>query len=44
LSSIIHIFIKILGGISPNVPAVYEVGGDIKGLCEAKTVAANLPE
>ena len=27
-----------------NVPAVYEVGGGIKRLCEAKTAAANLPE
>jgi hypothetical protein len=27
-----------------NVPAVYEFGGGIKGLCEAKTAAANLPE
>jgi len=27
-----------------NVPAVYEVGGGIQGLCEAKTAAANLPE
>jgi hypothetical protein len=27
-----------------NVPTVYEVGGGIKGLCEAKTAAANLPE
>jgi len=26
------------------VLAVYEVGGGIKGLCEAKTAAANLPE
>jgi len=38
-----------LGGISPNVSAVYEVGGGIKGLCEASyqryaTAAANLPE
>jgi len=30
--------------MSPNVPAVYEVGGGIKGFCEAKTAAANLPE
>jgi len=30
--------------ISPNVPAVCEVGGGIQGLCEAKTAAANLPE
>jgi hypothetical protein len=30
--------------ISRHVPAVYEVGGGIKGLCEAKTAAANLPE
>jgi len=30
--------------MSCNVPAVYEVGGGIKGLCEAKTAAANLPE
>jgi hypothetical protein len=29
--------------ISPNVPAVYKVGGGIKELCEAKTTAANLP-
>jgi len=34
----------ILGAIAYNVPAVYEVGGGIKGLCEAKTAAANLPE
>jgi hypothetical protein len=27
-----------------NVPAVYEVGGGKKGLCGAKTAAANLPE
>jgi hypothetical protein len=27
-----------------NVPAVYEVGGGIKGLCEEKTAAANLLE
>jgi len=27
-----------------NVLAVYEVGGGIQGLCEAKTAAANLPE
>jgi len=27
-----------------NVPAVYEVGGGIEGLCGAKTAAANLPE
>jgi len=33
-----------LATISHNVPAVYEVGGGIKGLCEAKTAAANLPE
>jgi len=31
-------------GISRNGPAVYEVGGGIKGLCEAKTAAANLPK
>jgi len=30
--------------IPHNVLAVYEVGGGIKGLCEAKTAAANLPE
>jgi len=30
--------------MSPNVLAVCEVGGGIKGLCEAKTAAANLPE
>jgi hypothetical protein len=30
--------------IALNVPAVYEVGGGIQGLCEAKTAAANLPE
>jgi hypothetical protein len=30
--------------MSHNVPAVYEVGGGIKGLCKAKTAAANLPE
>jgi len=30
--------------ISYNVPAVYEVGGGIKGLCKAKTAADNLPE
>jgi hypothetical protein len=33
-----------LADIAHNVPAVYEVGGGIKGLCEAKTAAANLPE
>jgi hypothetical protein len=33
-----------LGSIAHNVLAVYEVGGGIKGLCEAKTAAANLPE
>jgi len=30
--------------LAHNVPAVYEVGGGIQGLCEAKTAAANLPE
>jgi hypothetical protein len=30
--------------MSHNVSAVYEVGGGIKGLCEAKAAAANLPE
>jgi hypothetical protein len=30
--------------ITPNVPAVYEVGGGIQGLCEAKAAAANLPQ
>jgi len=32
------------GAIAYNVSAVYEVGGGIKGLCGAKTAAANLPE
>jgi hypothetical protein len=27
-----------------NVPAVYEVSGGVKMLCEAKTAAANLSE
>jgi hypothetical protein len=35
---------KMLVAITHNVPAVYEVGGGIKRLCEAKTAAANLPE
>jgi len=33
-----------LSNITHNIPAVYEVGGSIKGLCEAKTAAANLPK
>jgi hypothetical protein len=37
-------FYKIFAHVSSNVPAVYEVGGGIKGLCGAKTAAANLPE
>jgi len=40
----INIFQQILAPIAHNVPAVYEVGGGIIGLCEAKTAAANLPE
>jgi len=32
------------GQMAYNVPAVYEVGGGIQGLCEAKTAAANLPK
>jgi len=36
--------LTILGCIAHNVPAVCEVGGGIKGLCEAKTAAANLPK
>jgi len=35
---------KLQAKLAPNVLAVYEVGGGIKGLCEAKTAAANLPE
>jgi hypothetical protein len=35
---------KISKIMAHNVPAVYEVGVGIKGLCEAKTAAANLPE
>jgi hypothetical protein len=30
--------------IAPNVPAVYDVGAGIKGLCEAKTTRPNVPE
>jgi len=30
--------------LAHNVLAVYEVGGGIQGLCEAKTAAANLPK
>jgi len=42
-SNFVFILTTVLATISHNVPAVYEVGGGIKGLCEAKA-AANLPE
>jgi hypothetical protein len=38
------VFLKNLGGISHNVPAVYDVWAGIKGLCEAKTARPNVPE
>jgi hypothetical protein len=39
-----YIFTIIPAQMLHNVPAVYDVGGGIIGLCEAKTAAANLPE
>jgi hypothetical protein len=40
----LYFFAKILGKIAHNVPAVYDVGAGIKGLCEAKTARPNVPE
>jgi hypothetical protein len=33
-----------LGGMSYNVPAVYDVWAGIKGFCVAKTARPNVPE
>jgi hypothetical protein len=47
-SSFVYYFLynfqPILGGMSHNVPAVYDVWAGIKGLCEAKTARPNVPE
>jgi hypothetical protein len=44
LYNFLKIFQQILAPIAHNVPAVYDVGAGIKGLCEAKTARPNVPE
>jgi hypothetical protein len=38
----LYIFQQILTPIAHNIPAVYDVGAGIKGLCEAKTRAGKM--